>query len=249
MYERYTAFFHIRAVIGQGALAGVFLLNEYVARKQLGASRWHILALLLLPAFAQLMAVVWNPTNPGRLFGRRPFLLLGVGLHGVLFLPLLTGGGWAASPFVALVVTCLVAEALLVPVQNGILARNYGEARRGRRFGRAVALQSLGIVLVSVPVGFLLDQNGAAWPWAYAFAGAAAAFAYRNWGQLRRRRPAPPPDDLESHASPWRALRRDRAFLAFEVCFMVYGIGFLSLQPVLPLYLVDELGVSYGDVA
>lgn len=248
MYERYTAFFHLRAVAGQGALAGVLLLNEYIARKHMGASRWHILALLLIPATAQLMAVVWNPASGRGPLARRPFRVFGVGFHVLLFLPLLTGGGWSAAAFVALLSTVLVAEALLVPLQNTIVARNYADARRGRRFGRALAVQSLCIVAVSVPIGVWMDRDAGAWPWAYAVAAGAGIFAYLQWGRLRRRRGIAPPISLVQHASAWGALRRDRTFLAFEGCFMVYGIGFLAMQPVLPLFLVDEVGVSYTDV-
>jgi MFS family permease len=246
--ERYTAVVHLRAVVGQGALVGVFLLNEYVARKGLGASRWHILALLLLPALTQLSAVVWNPAMPGRLLGARPFRVLGQGVHLLLFLPLLLVFATGPTSLVALLAVCGVAQVLLVPLQNGILARNYPEARRGRRFGTATAVQALAIVLVSVPAGWWLDRDPGAWRYLYGFAALAAVFAYRQWGRLRRRRPPPPPPHLESHASPWQALRRDRHFLAFEACFMAYGLGFLALQPVLPLYLVDELGVGYGQV-
>jgi Na+/melibiose symporter-like transporter len=169
-------------------------------------------------------------------------------MHGLLLLPLLTGGGWAPGLLVALLITVLVSQMLLVPIQNSIVARNYGEKRRGRRFGRAVAVQSLFIIAVSVPAGIWLDRDPTAWPWAYACGSFAAMFAYRQWGRLRRRRAAAPPTDLQQHRSAWQALRKDRTFLAFEGCFMVYGIGFLALMPVLPLYLVDELQVSYTDV-
>jgi MFS family permease len=248
MYERYTAFFHLRAVAGQGALAGVLLLNEYVARKQLDASRWHILALLLIPPTAQLVAVAWNPaTSPGPV-ARRPFRVLGIGMHALLLLPLLTGGGWTAWQFVALIATVCAAQMLLVPVQNAIIARNYGDLGRGRRFGSAVAVQSLGIVAVSVPAGLWMDHDPTAWVWVYALAAIAGMLAYRNWGRLRRRREVAPPRTLALHRSAWAAIRRDRTFLAFEGCFMVYGLGFLALQPILPLFLVDEIGVSYADV-
>jgi hypothetical protein len=248
MYERYTAFFHLRAVAGQGALTGVLLLNEYVLRKQLGASRWHILLLLVIPAALQLVTVVWNPATSTGPVARRPFRTLGMGLHALLLLPLLTGGGWAPWALVALLVAVLIGQVFLVPIQNSIVARNYGDLRRGRRFGRAVAVQSLCIVGVSLPVGAWMDRDPTAWPWTYALAALAGMFAYRQWGRLRRRRAAAPPAGLEQHASAWQALKRDRTFLAFEGCFMVYGLGFLALQPVLPLFLVDEIGVSYTDV-
>lgn len=248
MYERYTAFFHLRAVAGQGALAGVLLLNEYVLRKQLDATRWHILLLLLIPAVLQLVTVVWNPATSAGPLARRPFRTLGIAVHALLLLPLIPGPTWPPWAFVGLLVIVLVAQVFLVPIQNSIVARNYGEVRRGRRFGRAVAVQSLFIIGVSVPAGLWLDHDPTAWPWAYAFGALAGMFAYSQWGRLRRRRGAAPPRDLEQHGSAWSALRRDRTFLAFEGCFMVYGLGFLSLQPVLPLFLVDELRVSYTDV-
>jgi MFS family permease len=248
MYERYTAFFHLRAVAGQGAMGGVLILNEYIAHKELGATRWQILALLLIPAAGQLMTVVWNPASGKGPISRRPFRIIGMGLHALLFLPLLTGGAWTPGLFVALTATVAVAQMLLVPLQNAILARNYGASHRGRRFGRAVAVQSLALVVVSVPVGLCLDREPGAWTWAYALSGVAAIFAYKQWGRLRRRRPTEDVSGLSEHASPWSALLGDRSFLAFEGCFMVYGLGFLALMPILPLFLVDELGVSYGDV-
>jgi Na+/melibiose symporter-like transporter len=248
MVERYTAYHHLRAAAGQGAVAGVLVLNEYVARKHLGATRWQILALMMIPAAAQLVVVVWNPASAPGPLGRRPFRTFGTALHALLLLPLLTGGGWGPWAFVALAATVLVAEMLLVPLQNAVLARNYGDAVRGRRFGSAVSLQSLLLVCVSVPLGILLDHRPGAWPVGYALAAGAAIYAYRHWGRLRRRRPAPVAAGLESHASAWQVLRRDGTFRAFEGCFMVYGLGFLALQPVLVLYFADEVAVSYTDV-
>lgn len=247
MFERYTAHFHLRAAAGMGALHGVFVLNEVIARKHFGADRWQILAMMLIPASSQLMAVFWNPASGRSFVGRHPFRALGIGLHLLLGLPLVTGGNWSAWGFVWLLTTIWVAQFLLVPVQNAIVARNYGAAVRGRWFGRAAALQGLAVLLVSVPVGLWMDHDVGNWPWIYAFAGAGAIFAYVQWGRIRRRRALALAEDLEIHPSAWKALFRDKAFLGYEAAFMVYGVGFLALQPVLPLYVVDELGVSYTE--
>ena len=249
MYERYTAFFHLRAVAGQGAMVGVFFLYDIVLRKQLHASRWEILLAMLVPAIGQLMAVIWNPATSGGWISRHPFRILGIGVHSLLLLPLVTGGDWTATQFAWLVAFVWLAQMLLIPLQNGILARNYREESRGRLFGRAVAVQSLFNVGTSVPIGLWLDKDPAAWPWAFGFAALAAVYSYRQWGRMRRRRSAAPRPDLDVHTSAWAAIKRDKTFLAFEGCFMLYGIGFLAMQPVLPLFLVDEVGVSYSDVA
>ena len=246
-FDAYTAHHHLRAVAAQGVVAGVFLLNEYVARKSLGAGRLHILALLLLPAFAQFVAVAWNPTDPRRLLGRRPFRLLGIPSR-LLLLLLLVPFLERATPFVLLVGATSVAESLLMPVQNWTLARNYATATRGRRFGAATALNALVVMAVVMPAGWALDHDANAWPLLYALAAAAGVYQYLHWSRRRRRARHVPESPRTTHASPWQTLLRDREFLAFEGCFMVYGLGFLMLQPVLPLYLVDELHVSYTQV-
>jgi predicted MFS family arabinose efflux permease len=247
-YDRYTVHHHVRASLGAGMTLGVLLFSEVIARKQLGASRWHVLALLLLPAMAQFVAVAWNPTDPRRPLGPMPFRALGIPsrllLVALAVAPFLHG----PTAFVAVVATSQVAEALLVPVQNTTVARNYGERTRGGAFGRATAANALAIAAVAVPAGYVLNRWPDAWPLLYAGAGAAGAYGYVHWSRLRRRqrvRRAGPPEVV---SSPWDVLRRDRLFLAYEACFMVYGLGFMMLQPTLPLYLVDELHVEYSQV-
>ncbi|MGE0191276.1 MAG: MFS transporter [Planctomycetota bacterium] len=250
--ERFTAYHHLRAALLLGGAQGVFTFNEYVARRELGAGREHIVALLLAPAMAQTLATFWNPADPGRLLGRRPFRILGMGGQSpVALLALVAALGVAvgATPFVAVLALASVCGALLIPTQGAILSNNYPAARRSQRFSAAVALQAAGLVVVSVPLGYALDERTGVWPYAWFVGAVLAALGYARWGQLRRRRPPPPPTDLVAHRSPWRTLRHDRRFLVFEAAFMVYGIGFLALQPVLPLYLLDELHVDYTQVA
>jgi MFS family permease len=248
VYDAYTAHHHLRAVAGTGVVSGIFLLNEYVVRRDLGGSRWHVLTLLLLPALAQSLAVLWNPVAPGRLLGRRPFRAFGIPVFAALALVALPGFPHEAGALVAVLVLCGVAQALLVPVQNGILARNYGERTRGRSFGRATAVQAIAIVCVSLPAGWLLDHDPTRWPWVYLAASGAGVVTYASWSKIRQRRALPPPADLERHGSALEALRRDRPFFWFEACFMVYGTGFLMMQPVLPLHLIDAVDVTYGEV-
>jgi hypothetical protein len=248
-YERYTIHHHVRAVAGQGIVAGVVLLNEYVARKGLGCSRWHLLALLLAPSLAQFIAATWNPADPSRgPLGRAPFRLLGIPSRALLLLflvPMLR----TDTAFVVIMALALSTEALLLPVQNWTLAHNYAKATRARRFGMTTGIQALVIIAVVVPGGWALDKRPDAWPLLYAVAAAGGAYGYLHWSRLRRRwrRKARAEEHLPPQR-PWKLLFTNKELLAFEAGFMVYGIGFLMLQPVLPIYLVDELHVSYGQV-
>ena len=75
-FDAYTAWHHRRAMAGAGLVAGIFLLNAEFARGTLGATRWHILLLLLVPALGQTLAVFHNPADPvrGRIFIARRIL-------------------------------------------------------------------------------------------------------------------------------------------------------------------------------
>ncbi len=247
--EQWTSRRHAWAVAAFGVVAGIFLLNPFVIVKRLGGHDWHVTILLLVPALAQFVAVLWSPLDPRRPLGRRPFTLFGIPVHLLLFLPALGLLAHDPTAIVLILATCAGAQMLLVPVQNGILARNYGAATRGRRFGAATAVQATSIVVVSLGAGRFLDLHPEAWPWLYALAAVAAVVSYRLWSTMHRRIAAPLPSPLPNHTSPLAALRDDRPFRQFEGSFMLYGLGFLMLQPVLPIYLSEDLGVSYTEAA
>lgn len=52
----------------------------------------------------------------------------------------------------------------------------------------------------------------------------------------------------ESAALVVRILREDHRFRHFQRNFFIYGIAFLSLLPVVPLFLVHDLGLDYGQI-
>jgi len=247
-YDRYTAHHHLRAVAGLGVVGAIFLPNAELARRTLGASPWHIGALFLIPALAQTLVVIRNPVDPRRGWIRHPFRRLAVPVFLLLLLPLLGLLPAGPLPFILLVALCTAVQMVLVPVQNGVLASNYDAATRGGRFGVANRVQALAIAAVCLPAGWVLTRWPGAWPAIYAVAGVAGAYGYLHWSRLKRRRPPAPTSAAEAQMAPWQTLFRDRRFLAFEGCFMLYGLGFIMLLPTLPIYLVDELQVSYAEI-
>ena len=57
---RYTQRIWLRAAVLEGAVLGVFLLNEYVAKKTLGAGDVLLTALVVGPTAALLFAAWWS---------------------------------------------------------------------------------------------------------------------------------------------------------------------------------------------
>jgi MFS family permease len=58
---------------------------------------------------------------------------------------------------------------------------------------------------------------------------------------------------VDAAASPFReaaaTFREDRDFYWFEINFMIYGIAYMMLMPVVPLYFTEELDLSYQQIS
>src|SRR5512139_3506970 len=90
---RYTQRVWLRSTILEGVVLGVFLLNEYVAKKTLGAGDALLTALVVGPTAALLFAAWWS----GLLVQREKsstFLAFGLlGRLSLLLVPLATSAG------------------------------------------------------------------------------------------------------------------------------------------------------------
>ena len=241
-FDRYTAHHHLRAMVGLGVVNGVFLLNAEFAR---GHPRGRPVAHPRAAARPRAGA------DPGRWSATR-------------WIP---GGGGSATRsagWPSRSISCCSCRSSACcqprrsrsscswpraapsrccscPSRTGSSPGTTRRATRGRRFGTANAVHALALVAVAPARGWLLDRWPGSWRGLYALAGVAGVVGYLHWSRLRRRRVVRAAPAAREHASPWQALRHDPLFLAFEACFMVYGLGFLMLMPVLPIYLIDEL--------
>ena len=168
------------------------------------------------------------------------------------------------------------AATVLIPAQNALYQANYATGERGRLFSRVSQVAAVVTVAVSAALGWLYDGDESFFRVAYPVAGLAAAAGSLTWYRTRWRRRATTDDAVPAAPAPVGALPRpvvpaamarvghgllgpfraalrlfaiDRDFLAFEASFMLYGLGFMMLQPVLPLFLIDDLGVDYSQAS
>jgi len=261
---------HLLASAWSGLSGGLVGLTDIILAKTLGAPGWQITLLATLAPAANLTSFWWAGQVDGRgkagyfllaaLFGRLPLLLV-----------LAVGGPWT---IIALNFVYAVATALLVTAVNAVLQRRYAEADRARWFGWSVSASALCSILAVQSAGWLLQRREDLYPWIYAVAGVAglassyhlfrmeaggaaqrnvAAWLRGGWRSLGRRiRPEP-----RAGTPGWRAsvrlfreiLRENPGFVRFERSFMIYGFAFLSVVPVLPLYVVHELRMSYPQLS
>jgi MFS family permease len=267
--ERLTVRRYLLGMVAQGVWWAGYILFPFVLGKSLSAPGWMVTISVTMETTAMLAALYW-----GHLLargGRRRWLLWG-GLGGrvamLLMLAVRTPG-----QFTLLLAPIYFFLAMVYPAQNGILQANIRKERRGAVFGWGALVANLTAAVTSVVMGRVLDADPGHFRYLYAATGL-IGFLY-PLALARLPRPAhdtTPDPQAMFFAVPrlplgpvqWRRLagalllpfkealatfRIDRAYLWYETNFMIYGVAYLMLVPVVPLYFVNELDLSYQAIS
>lgn len=260
----YTARYHVPAAALEGMVAGVFTLNDVVLRKTFGASALLITLMVMAQPVSQLLAIVWANLMEGR--SKRPFILGfgGVGRLSLIFV------AFAVTPMAfALPVVVSVALAMaIIPALNALYQSNYADHERGRIYGWVMSGTALANITASLAAGSLMDLNPSSYRVIYPVVGLFGLGSALLYYRIRPRRGPAGVHGMSDAAlgpaewvsavgrairSPFRGaaeiFRQDRDFFRFEVSYMLYGMAFMILQPVLPIFLVDEIKVQYSQAA
>ncbi len=244
---RYTFHYHLRSMVLEGALNGVWQLNEIVARKSLGAGTWWVTLIVMAPSAALLLSVLWGPHLEGR--KKAPWFLVA----GVVGRLVLLAAAWATSPwlFTLILAVSALSYSILYPAQNALYQSNYAPGERGRLFGLAYSGYGLTSMGVAVAAGWCYDRWPDSFRAVYPAAGVLGFGACWYFYRMRERWVFRPPGEgtRNPFVLAWRILRADRGFAFFQGAFFCYGIGFMIMATLLPLYLVDALRVTYSQAS
>jgi MFS family permease len=259
--ERTTARRYWLGMFFQGIWFTGQLLFPFVLAKSLAAPGWLVTLSVLMETTGMVAGLHWGGVmhTGGR---RRALVIGGLAGRGVLVAALFIH---TAGPFVLMLAVVYLFGALVFPAQNSILQENIRAERRGEVFGRGAMVQHGTAAVCSLVVGLLLDRDPTAYRFIYPVLGL-LGFGYPLILSTVPR-PATPMGDREARptASPtmrsltaalWQPFReahatfqRDRAYLWYQLNFTVYGIAFIMLVPVVPLYFANELQLPYQDIA
>ena len=258
--SRYTARFHLPAAAFDGLVAGAFTLSDVVLRKTFGASALLITLMVMAQPVSQLLAIVWGRLMHGR--SKRPFIL-GFGGIGRLSLILVAFAGTAVTFAVPIVVSIALAVAI-IPALNALYQSNYPNSERGRVFGQVLSMTAVATIASSMAAGWWMDHDAGAYRIIYPLTGIIGLAGIYLYWRIRPRAGLPADDSSDQKedlsASDWfeavyDAVRHpfrgaktifttDPNFLRFEIGYMLYGLGFMMLQPVLPLCMPANAGLD-----
>ena len=267
--ERLTIRRYLLGMVAQGVWWAGYILFPFVLGKSLDAPGWLVTVSVTMETTAMLAALYW-----GHLLargGRRRWLFWG-GLGGRVILVLMLAVRTPVQ-FVLLLAPVYLFVAMVYPAQNGILQANLGPERRGAVYGWGALAQNLTAAATSVAMGRVLDAHPERYGAVYAAIGVIGFLFPLALARLPRPAHDTTPDPravffavprLPLGPVRWRRLAgalllpfreaaatfgRDRAYFWYELNFMIYGVAFLMLVPVVPLYFVNELELSYRAIS
>jgi hypothetical protein len=139
-----------------------------------------------------------------------------------------------------------------VPAWMELFKKNLPSENRTRILSVGNTVEYIGVTLLPLAVGMILDQGAQSWKMLFpltALIGMASTLFLIK---------VPTPEcSVISHqkihlAQPWiqtlKLLKSDRAFLRYQVGFMLAGAGLMLIQPALPPFFVDRLSLSYTQM-
>lgn len=273
--SRYTARYHVPAAMLEGLVAGAYTLNDIILRKNFNAGPVLITLLVMAQPVSQLLAIVWGSVMQGR--EKRPFIL-GFGGFGRLSLLLVAGATSSLFFFVPIAVAIMLSVAIVPALNSIYQTnypdkergRVFGWVVGGTSIATMVAALGAGALmdwnaqsfrviyplagvlgLVSASLFYRIRQRRLlasaqitrglpgvdAADGTLVWIGQARAWGRDIGGALR--------NPLQGAAT---AFREDPSFLRFEIGFMIYGIAWMMMQPVIPIFLVDTIHVQYHQV-
>ena len=248
-----------RAIVGSNLLSEplvtLYSFTLFILYKDLGASPFQIALLTMLKPMVAILSFYWSAGLEGQVQKLKSNVLWAGFLMRAPFLLCL----WVDSVWfvIAAAVNYMFFYRAGAPAWLEIIKRNMGEGKQWKIFSISSGLGYAEGVILALGCGTLLDHDPGLWRGL--FFGSALIGLLTLVVQSRivvEGEDAPAPARLslrELVVRPWRdsyQLMRDRVdFSRFQWGFMVSGFGLMLIQPVLPLFAADVLGISYLEMA
>lgn len=231
----------------------LYNLLAFILYKDLGASAFQIALLTMLKPIVSILSFYWSAGLNGRTRKLKPNVMWAGFLMRVPFLACL----WIDSAWfvIAAAVNYMFFYRAAIPAWMEIVKRNMEKEKRGRAFSISSALGYGEGVVLALACGSLLDKDPAMWKWLFFITAVIGLFSL-----IVQARIVVEGEDVEVErpslkeliVRPWRdsyQLMKERPdFSKFQWGFMACGFGVMLIQPALPLFAVDRLGVSYMEM-
>jgi MFS family permease len=233
-----------------GAVAtGVVLNHDYIAGNGLGASVTQITVLAMIWPVSNLFSVLashWLDSTNSHFRA----MIAGAVMRLSMALMLFSSN---VNTMLLLLLLFFGSNSVVIPGQNAAFRHRYRKGNRGVLFGWGMSLFNLVCLPASMLVGSILDADFSFYRWLFVAegifgAGQALFMAFMVRG-LKNTTVTPSASVRELVSGLKAVFRADRGFVRFEAFFMLYGFGFMGIQPAIPFFARDVLNLSYEQYA
>lgn len=249
--ERQTAVLLLWAALFNGVVSSLGQTQDIIARKALLAADWQLMIMMMIWPVSNFFSIWW-----GRIFEKschqsRYFLV--VGILGRLTL---VYGLWVTTMNEYLVLLALMFSfnSLLIPAQNSIYQKNIDFSRRAKIYGYTISLGMAVSIGFTFLAGRILDTQENLFRVILAVTGVAGLISCILLSIIKIKKPEAVQSCekvnlrevmLDPIRRTLRLLKENKQFAAFERSYSIYGMGFIMMTPIIPIYLVDVLKLSY----
>jgi len=244
--ERKTFVRHLLFAALNGIGFGVTVtLQEVVAWRVFDASATQVTILYMTVHFAMLSSVFFTGTM--QKFKRHSGILIAAGIIRIIAMSSIffVQNAWQ---FIIAMWVFQLPLAVVNPAQNFILAKNYPSSSRGIRFGISVSVMNFFAIVASFAAGVILDINDMYFKYIFFGVGIITAVSIFSLASIPTKNRM-----MKTVGNPFRDMikifRTNRGFWKFQRNFFIYGVAFLILGPVIPIFMVDVLNMSYTEIS
>lgn len=224
----------------------------FILYKDLGASAFQIALFTMLKPLVAILSFYWSAGL--RRSGRLKSNVVWAGI--LMRAPFLLCPWFDSAWFViAAAVNYMFFYRAGMPAWLEIIRRKMGKDK-GRSFSLSSALGYAEGVVLALACGSLLDKDPSLWKGMFFGAALIGLLAVGTQASVTVEEEAKGEERLswrEVLVRPWRdsydLMRKRPDFSRFQWGFMVSGFGLMLLQPAIPLFAVDVLGISYLEMA
>jgi len=157
-------------------------------------------------------------------------------------------------------------DSMLLSSWNTVFKHNYTEEKRSKYFSYVTTISFI-VTLITLSVfGYLLDENSNLYRYTFPIAGIFGMVTYYNLSKMIKMSMVNFPREVfktgvefsvklfkDTILLPFRLTKNilfeNRPFLRFEMNFFLYGMAFMVISPALPVYLVDNLHLTYAPIS
>ncbi|GAB4188416.1 MAG: hypothetical protein Tsb0015_08410 [Simkaniaceae bacterium] len=237
-------------------LFSIYVLLGVILRKDLDATAFQIALLTMLKPLVAVFSFYWSSSIRGRAGKLRSNMLFAGFLLRLpfLFFPFVENTWF----YIASGASYMLFYRAGNPAWMEILKRNLPKVQRDRYYSLGSALGFGLSVLLAILLGRILDLFAFSWKWIFfgssiigLFSLALQAFVPIN-GSDKKMEKSQVLSWKDHVLEPWKAsmnlMKQRPDFSRFQWAFMIGGFGLMLFQPVLPLFFVDVLNLSYMDM-